>query len=64
MVDTDKVFQLFSTLDTIEIFWIWNVGTFDDVEDDHNSSLYDCFLAHARAISLPEWIGSSTFAHG
>lgn len=40
-------------LDTTKRFWIWDIGMFDDMEDDHYSIMHDCFLGHMRGISLP-----------
>ena len=54
-VNTNKVFEHILALDTTSRLRIWSVGTFDEMEDDHHSSVRDRFFGRAGGISLPDW---------
>jgi len=54
-VDTNEAFEPISALDTTSRIWVWNVGTFHEMEDDHRSLVRDRLLGRARGISLPDW---------
>ena len=53
--DTDEAFELVSALDTNHRLWVWSVGTFDAMEDDHRLVVRDRFSGRAGGISLPDW---------
>ena len=53
--DTDEAFEPVSALDTDHRLRVWNVGTFDAMEDDHRPVVRDRFPGRVGDISLPDW---------
>lgn len=52
-MDASTAFQPILTLDTTIKLWVWGVGTFNNMENDHHGVVHDCFLVRAGGISLP-----------
>lgn len=55
LVDSYEAFQSNSTLDTTIQLRVFNVGTFDNMKDDHHGSVHNRFSNHVRGISSPDW---------
>lgn len=55
LVDTDKVFYPILALNTTRTLRIWNMGTFNDMKDNHCDIVRDQFLGCAGGISLHDW---------
>ena len=53
--DTDEAFEPVLALDSDHRLWVWSVGTFDAMEDDHRPVVLDRISGRAEGISLPDW---------